>query len=311
MVMDNAAATSHIFVVGLARTGTHLVQSILNASDEVRVGPESQFLGGAPRFGVLARRGILEAFPAADLPLPEADAGRLIDRLVTGSGGSLGRRPYWRGAASSEGVDRLRERFMLSPRRARDLLAIAIQIHGRGKAIPGDKTPSNLYHVPQLLDWFPNARVIHILRDPRAVFASSMRKGFIGPKRLGLPPARPIELGLGFWWAIDLAARWRLAVDLDRRYRQDFPHHYLMCRFEDLVDDPEPEIRRMCAFVGVPYSDEMVDRPVVSSSFMPRGTRGIRPEARSHWRAEVARPLARWIGLLCGDRLTQQGYPRI
>jgi len=307
MVMNRAGPTSHIFIVGLARSGTHLVRSILNASDEIRVGPESQFLGGAPRLGHLARPGLLAAFPDADGPLSEAEAGKLIDRLMAGT---AGRRPYWRGAASLEGAEPFRRRFQGSPRRARDLLAMAIEVHGRGKAIPGDKTPSNLFHVPQLLGWFPNARVIHILRDPRAVFASAMGKGFIGPKRLGLPALRPLELGLGFWWSIDLAAQWRLAVDLDSRYRQRFPDNYLMCRFEDLVGDPEPHIRRMCAFVGVPYRDDMVDRPVVSSSFIPRGTRGIRKGARSQWRSAISPPLARWITLLCGARLDEQGYPR-
>lgn len=308
-MLQSARPTSHIFVVGLARTGTHLVRSILNTSEKVHLGPESHFLGGAPRLGFLARPGILAAFPGPDAPLSEKAADRLVGRLVSGAGGRLGRAPYWRSTAKVEGADALRRRFVASARRPQDLLAAALEIQARGRPIGGDKTPSNLFYVPTIVDWFPDARVIQIIRDPRAVYASAQGKGFVGPRRLGLPSARPLQLVLGFWWAIDLARRWRRAMDLDQRFQERFPSNYTSLRFEDLVNDPEPEIRHLCDFVGVPYTETMLDRPVVSSSFLPRGTRGIRAEAREKWRAELPAILARWIALLCGSRLTERGYP--
>ena len=42
--------------------------------------------------------------------------------------------------------------------------------------ILGDKSGPNLYHVPTLLEWYPEAKVIHTMRDPRAVMASELKR---------------------------------------------------------------------------------------------------------------------------------------
>ena len=300
---------SHIFVVGLARTGTHLMQSVLNTSPAVRIGPESLFLGGAPRFGGLRRRGVASLFPRDDRPLSDEEAREIVGRLVGSGGRSAGRRDYWHGLARYVEPEELMERFLATPRRARDLLDLALDIYARGRDIGGDKTPSNLFAIPTLLEWFPDARVIHMLRDPRAVFASAIGKGFVGAGRLRLPRTETLQLLLGFWWAFDVAARWRAAAALDREYRSRYPDGYLACRLEDLVTDPQTIIPPVCAFVGVPYTEAMLDRPVVSSSFLPRGSRGIRPEVAQRWRSELHPLLARWTALLCGKALQEHGYP--
>ena len=42
----------------------------------------------------------------------------------------------------------------------------------QGKLRWAEKTPGNILHVPQILDYWPDAKVIHIVRDPRDVYAS-------------------------------------------------------------------------------------------------------------------------------------------
>jgi hypothetical protein len=309
VAMGQLPQASHIFVVGLARTGTHLMQSVLNTSPKVHIGPESLFLGGAPRFGGLRRRGVASLFPDNDRPLSDDEAREIVERLFRSGGRSAGRHRYWQGLASQIEPQEFLRRFLATPRRARDLLDAALDVYARGRDIGGDKTPSNLFAVPTLFEWFPEARVIHMLRDPRAVFASAMGKGFVGAGRLRLPRTKALDLLLGFWWAFDVAARWRTAAELDSAYRSRYPDGYLACRLEDLVTDPETVIPRVCAFVGVPYTPAMLDRPVVSSSFLPRGSRGIRPEVAQRWRRELHPLLARWTALLCGKALQENGYP--
>jgi hypothetical protein len=123
-----------------------------------------------------------------------------------------------------------------------------------------------------------------------------------------LPAIAPLRLELGVWSGIDHARRWRMAADLDDAYRERFHDRYILCRFEDLVEEPEPIVRRVADFVGVPYAPQMLDRKVVSSSFIERGTTGIRAEASDHWRGELDPLLARWVSLLSGSRLARYGY---
>src|SRR5690606_28029921 len=41
-----------------------------------------------------------------------------------------------------------------------------------GKSIPCEQTPRNIYYARALLDWYPQARFVHLFRDPRGVMAS-------------------------------------------------------------------------------------------------------------------------------------------
>lgn len=304
----SVADASHVFIVGLPRTGTHLMRDVLHGSGEVGIGPESRFMGGAPRFGLIARPGLDLVFRRARGTLSEREARQLVEAIFSPKAHGLWRDGFWQSLARKEEPEVFVEAFLQTQRRAQDLLDLALKVHANGRRIPGDKTPSNLFYVPTLLEWFPHARVIHMFRDPRATYASAMRKGWIGPERFHLPAVTPLRLEIGVWTGIDHARRWRIAADLDDSYRARYPDRYLLCRFEDLVEEPEPIVRRVAEFVGVPYLPQMLERRVVSSSFMERGTTGIRPEATDRWRTELHPLLARWVSVLCGSRLERYGY---
>lgn len=148
-----------------------------------------------------------------------------------------------------------------------------------------------------------------MVRDPRASYASMIRKGWVGPQRFHLPNVKPLRLAVGAVTAIDIANRWRKAVDLDLEYRESYPDRYTLCRFEDLLVDPEPVVRRISEFVGVPCQPQMLERSVITSSYMQRGTPGFRPEATDAWRSSLDGSLSRWLSRLTGPELADQGYP--
>jgi len=43
---------------------------------------------------------------------------------------------------------------------------------GEGKSRWGDKTPYYVMHLPKLLEWFPDAQIVHLIRDGRDVALS-------------------------------------------------------------------------------------------------------------------------------------------
>ncbi|MFT7582374.1 MAG: hypothetical protein ACI9MR_004056, partial [Myxococcota bacterium] len=108
-----------------------------------------------------------------------------------------------------------------------------------GKPRWGEKTPQHWEHVPRLLRWFPDARVIWMVRDPRAVMASRQKVPWGGADFVGQARA----------WA----RCWEAATGLlgDDRVRT--------CFYEELVEAPERELRALCGFVGLDFEPSMLD----------------------------------------------------
>ena len=119
-----------------------------------------------------------------------------------------------------------------------------------GKPRFGDKTPEHVRYLPELAAMFPAARIVHLVRDPRAVCASLRRVA---------------------WASHDVvtnAIKWQSDIDAGRRFSQRvFPGcGYLELRYEDLVAHPERTLRTLCEFLGEPFAPEMLTHHEVDAS---------------------------------------------
>ena len=111
----------------------------------------------------------------------------------------------------------------------------------QGKRRWGEKTPSNAFHFDTLTDWFPEAKFVHIIRDGRDVASSFVAAPF-GPKTL-----------------FTAAERWQRHVCVCQEIGRSLPSdRYLELRYEDLLDRPEEELRRVCAFLAEPFDAAML-----------------------------------------------------
>ena len=122
-----------------------------------------------------------------------------------------------------------------------------------GKPRWGDKTPGYVEHLPQLASLFPTATFVHVIRDGREV-ATSLAE-------LPWGPASPIAGA--FWWRRKVRSGRRSGARLGR-------HRYHELRLEDLVRDPEGELRRLCAFIGEEFDPAMLDYPQSADEWMRR-----------------------------------------
>lgn len=125
---------------------------------------------------------------------------------------------------------------------------------GRGRMLV-DKTPTYAFHP----DWasaadalFPNARFIHLVREPRATIQSFVRMRFhrlFGPHWL-VWDANGWRYAEKCWTACHL----HICQLLDRL---DASRHRLV-RYEDLVANPAGELQRVCEFLGVSFEPAML-----------------------------------------------------
>ncbi len=105
-----------------------------------------------------------------------------------------------------------------------------------------DHTPNNIMHTKLLLDLFPEAKFIHIVRDGRAVANSVMPLDW-GPNTIHSSSQTWINrLSFG------LAAESKLG-----------PEKIIRIRYEDLVLNMEVTLNKICKFLGIEYSQEMLE----------------------------------------------------
>ncbi len=147
---------------------------------------------------------------------------------------------------------------------------------------------------------FPEAVFIHLIRDGRDVASSFLELGW----------ADRIE---------EAALHWRLRVRRGRRAGRALPAgRYHELRYEDLVADPAPQLRDLCAAIGLPFSPAMLDpsdragavirttrHPVYHQRLAIPPTPGLR-----NWRVELSEQDVARFELLAGDTLAELGYER-
>ena len=103
----------------------------------------------------------------------------------------------------------------------------------------GEKSPAHLVYVGQLLEMFPDAQAITIIRDARDV-------AFSQEQSLG---RNTLRAALG--WRRDQRRHAAYAKTLP-------PDRYTSVRYEDLVRRPEQELRRLCSFLDEPFTEAML-----------------------------------------------------
>lgn len=104
-----------------------------------------------------------------------------------------------------------------------------------------EKTPTNIYHTDFIKKMFPDCQFIHIIRDGRDVIASFK-------KRWG---SKTIFYGMKQW-----NKSMNLTPTLREKYGKD---EYIEVRYEDLVSNPEPVIRKIIEFLNEPWTPSLLE----------------------------------------------------
>jgi Sulfotransferase family len=298
------ARPGYIFIVGLPRTGTTLTRFILNCSEEAGLGGESHFFGGRPRLGFRARRSFRHQIAKIGDLTTDAGARQVIDYIY-----SIDKNNFWGKLAKSVDREEFLGRFLATDRSERSLLDVAMSFYAHSKPVRGEKTPAHIYSVPTLFEWFPNTKVIHVFRDPRAIYISLRRKR----KKDRISRHNPIFQRLGliveFYVSLSLIGAWIRVIKLHRHYKQCYSNSYYLLKYEDLISDPRATLGKLCDFLEVEFTEKMLQQVVVNSSFTPEGqVQGFDTQAIDRWRKHVHPIIHRWFNFWCKNYLLEFGY---
>ena len=178
-----------------------------------------------------------------------------------------------------------------------------------GKKVPCEQTPRYLFFVKEILQAFPDARVINMVRDPRDVLLSQKhkwRRRMLGAKNI---PVREAIRAWANYHPYTISRLWLAAVRTADRYVDD--PRFKSIRFEDLLVDPEELLRDLCAFVEVPFEESMLAvQQVGSSTGVDRPDRlGIEAGRAAAWRKGGLTPTEIDIcQRVAGAAMTKHGY---
>lgn len=207
------------------------------------------FIGGPDRCGKTTLRACLVSHPRISIPA----VGSNMWSYFYGQYGDLAREEnlerclaallrYKHVRFLDPDPARIRREFAAGPRTYGRLFALIHRHHAEREGKPrwGDQTGLIERYADVIFAEFPDARMIHLLRDPRDRYHASLELWPDGKGRAG-----------------GATARWLYSARLARRNQPRYPGRYLTIRFEDLVRRPEETLRAVCDFIGEAYTPAM------------------------------------------------------
>jgi hypothetical protein len=258
------------FIVGNSRSGTTMMLRILNNHPDVFVLNELHFFEQ------------LWTPADKDKPLSKEQAVLLASKLFfiqkEGYTGEMDVTRYQKEAAVwIEGLGT--STFIAHDIYTKLMLKVTAD---EGKKIPCEKTPQNVFYIAEILDLYPQARIINMVRDPRAILLSQKRKWL--RRKMGatfITAKEAFRLRINYH-PFTLSKLWNAAISAAERFSL---HPAVMTvRFEDILDQPDKTMQSICQHLQIPFMPSMLDIPQASSSNEADSqATGIKKERAGNW----------------------------
>jgi hypothetical protein len=306
------------FVAGEMRSGTSWLRRTLSSHPEIACGHEGSFFG--------------RDYSREEIPVYAGSVSSFTRALAVSREFQV-----WHGLPWNQWSDSYEEDLRNLARLSVDYF-LSKEVARTGKKVVGDKSPQHTECLDEIHDIYPDARIIHIVRDGRDVAVSAIHHWWrLAKDQGGVFELTPEELEIrdaylkdreGFLGSgrsifteerlAQLARRWSYRVGKAHRDGTAlYGERYLEIRYEDLLRDTPNILRRVLALLHARSDDRTIERCIRAGSFERVSNRQRGDEdSRSFFRKGVA---GDWRSIfterdqkiyeeLAGDQLIEMGY---
>ena len=296
--------TDPVFLCGASRSGTTLAAALVEQLTGCRITPETHYFDD---LRVRFREGVGRPLEAEEFARVEAEF-MALSHLPYGHGGQAGSGWLKSGdlqrelGGRDEPLDRVFQAYLaLDARRA-------------GQRWGGEKTPRHLFRIEEILQVFPDARLLVMVRDPRAVVASysawsrsTMADDPDAAQASVLAERRRVAHS---FHPVTAALLWRAAWNAAQAAREILGAARVRVQsFEQLVAEPEEELDSLARWLGLTGAVGGTRIPVTNSSFERNDpAAGPQRAAIDRWRSLLTPGEVRAVEQAAGGALRAAGY---
>jgi len=264
-----------VFIIGGSRTGSTMLRTILNKSPEIDLADELHFyslpwLRRDVATNIRKQVGRLDSPHALD---------KLMSLLYSGAAEGW----FWQEAERLLDRDMMRRQLSSRPLTMQNIFHAILVVHAemRNKARCGSKFPTHYLFTDKLLEWYPDCRLVHTTRNPKAVYASQANK-YLSEEQSWFSRGY-----MRFRQFVHINIQLTLTARLHKQLHE-LPNYQLV-RYEDVVQDPVSEIQRVCDFLEIDFLPQMLSPERFGSSFDRPGVvgEGIETSSLERWRTSI------------------------
>jgi hypothetical protein len=171
------------------------------------------------------------------------------------------------------------------------------------------KFPVDVRHMGRLLEWFPECKIMHITRDPRAMAMSKSNDPYGTAMKILAHPRLAWFIRKFMAWRV--TSQYRLTSRLHQRF-QSSSNYKLFC-YEDLLAEPERVLKELCRFIEVEFNPDMLEpekgkHQHQASSLTGKHQKEFDPAAAIRWQTKIS-PFGNWaITTLTRSSMERFGY---
>lgn len=276
-----------IFIVGIRRSGSTLWRRILEKNDRIMVYGEMQYLWPWEKdFNFFLKKNIGEFSDDEKIK-------KMVDLIFSNPPPNLRlfdlRLGFWeflRENNNSELKEKITNRIIKSDRSIGSIFKAILEETTKNMGFEryAIKFPVYFNYIDKLLDWYPESRIVHITRDPRAIYVSKKNDpGGTARLKSKYPYFKyPIEKFMVFF--VIYQYNWSAKIHGEFKRLKN----YTLFHYEDLLYNPEKTIQGLCNFLDLVYDKEMLfPSRGRFSSVTGLQREGIEKKSGYHWKDNI------------------------
>jgi len=260
-----------IFIVGHARSGTTLVQSLIATQSNIYSFPETNFFWN-----------VRSKLKVEGDRVRESCLDNVLSTLRS-------RSPLSKNA--EEHIRMLAHQDMLSPKMLFEIIVIdnlinQVDYKGLKDVRWLEKTPNHEFYLDVIFRFYPQAKIVYVIRNPEKTILS--RRTYFNEENF------PMKIHVGMW--LD-------SVNAIEKFKMIKPASVLIVRLEDITRDTSAWMAKICEFLDIPFDKEKLKlhKEIAKKFILPW----------EYWKSDVCKNISSATALRKDEKLTAEEQAKL